>query len=91
MVKHPRIVAVPQRPWGPNIRFEMSKLNLKAAGFGSPVEWHQDWAFLPPYRWQESQMLMRLVRAWWHRLEQEDQRTDGASRLEGAKPEGISA
>ncbi len=47
MVRHPRIVAVLQKLWGPNIRFDISKLNLKAAGFGSPVEWHQDWAFYP--------------------------------------------
>ena len=47
MVKHPKIIAVLQRLWGPNIRFDLSKLNLKAAGFGSPVEWHQDWAFYP--------------------------------------------
>jgi phytanoyl-CoA hydroxylase len=47
MVRHPRIVAVLQRLWGPNVRFDLSKLNLKAAGFGSPVEWHQDWAFYP--------------------------------------------
>ena len=47
MVRHPKIVSVLQRLWGPNVRFDMSKLNLKAAGFGSPVEWHQDWAFYP--------------------------------------------
>jgi len=47
MVKHPKIVAVLQRLWGPNIRFDLSKLNLKAAGFGSSLEWHQDWAFYP--------------------------------------------
>ena len=23
------------------------KVNMKSAGFGSPVEWHQDWAFYP--------------------------------------------
>ena len=23
------------------------KLNMKSAGYGSPVEWHQDWAFYP--------------------------------------------
>ncbi|MFO0004491.1 MAG: phytanoyl-CoA dioxygenase family protein, partial [bacterium] len=33
--------------WGPDIRYDHSKLNLKSAGFGSPVEWHQDWAFYP--------------------------------------------
>ena len=47
MVRHPNIIAVLQRLWGPNVRFDLSKLNLKAAGFGSPVEWHQDWAFYP--------------------------------------------
>jgi phytanoyl-CoA hydroxylase len=47
MVRHPQIVAVLQKLWGPNVRFDLSKLNLKAAGFGSPVEWHQDWAFYP--------------------------------------------
>ena len=33
--------------WGPAIRFDISKLNLKSAGYGAPVEWHQDWAFYP--------------------------------------------
>ena len=32
---------------GPNIRGLGSKLNLQAAGVGSPVEWHQDLAFHP--------------------------------------------
>ena len=32
---------------GKNVRLHGSKLNLKAARFGSPVEWHQDWAFYP--------------------------------------------
>ncbi|MGE0314455.1 MAG: phytanoyl-CoA dioxygenase family protein [Lautropia sp.] len=33
---------------GPSgVRLHGSKLNLKAADFGSPVEWHQDWAFYP--------------------------------------------
>jgi phytanoyl-CoA hydroxylase len=32
---------------GPDVRLHGSKLNLKSAGFGSPVEWHQDWAFYP--------------------------------------------
>jgi len=47
MVRHPGILAVLQKLWGPNVRFDIAKLNLKAAGFGSPVEWHQDWAFYP--------------------------------------------
>ena len=32
---------------GPDLRLKSSKLNLKAAHYGSPVEWHQDWAFYP--------------------------------------------
>jgi ectoine hydroxylase-related dioxygenase (phytanoyl-CoA dioxygenase family) len=32
---------------GPNLRLHGSKLNMKAAGYGAPVEWHQDWAFYP--------------------------------------------
>ncbi len=30
---------------GPDVRQFGGKLNMKAAGFGSPVEWHQDYAF----------------------------------------------
>ncbi|MBI1779597.1 MAG: phytanoyl-CoA dioxygenase family protein [Proteobacteria bacterium] len=47
MVKHPGIVACLVALWGPNVRFDLSKLNMKSPGFGSPVEWHQDWAFYP--------------------------------------------
>ena len=47
MVRHPNILEVLKRLWGPSIRFDVSKLNLKAAGYGAPVEWHQDWAFYP--------------------------------------------
>ena len=32
---------------GPNIRLNTSKLNVKAAGYGAAIEWHQDWAFYP--------------------------------------------
>jgi ectoine hydroxylase len=32
---------------GPDLRLHTSKLNLKSAGFGAAVEWHQDWAFYP--------------------------------------------
>ena len=32
---------------GPGIRHFGSKLNMKSAGFGSAVEWHQDYAFSP--------------------------------------------
>ena len=47
LVRHPKIVAVLQDLWGPDIRFDTAKLNLKSAGFGAAVEWHQDWAFYP--------------------------------------------
>jgi ectoine hydroxylase-related dioxygenase (phytanoyl-CoA dioxygenase family) len=32
---------------GPSVRFLNSKLNMKSAGYGAAVEWHQDWAFYP--------------------------------------------
>ena len=47
LVRHPKILAVLQDLWGPDIRFDTAKLNLKCSGFGAPVEWHQDWAFYP--------------------------------------------
>ena len=47
VVRHPRILDCLKALWGPNIRFDTAKLNMKSAGFGAPVEWHQDWAFYP--------------------------------------------
>jgi ectoine hydroxylase-related dioxygenase (phytanoyl-CoA dioxygenase family) len=32
---------------GPDIRYQSGKLNMKVAGGGSPVGWHQDFAFYP--------------------------------------------
>ena len=32
---------------GPNIRLHTTKLNMKKAGYGAAVEWHQDYAFYP--------------------------------------------
>jgi phytanoyl-CoA hydroxylase len=32
---------------GGGLRLHGSKLNMKSAQYGSPVEWHQDWAFYP--------------------------------------------
>lgn len=32
---------------GPGLRLHTSKLNMKSAQYGAPVEWHQDWAFYP--------------------------------------------
>jgi phytanoyl-CoA hydroxylase len=39
--------AISQDLLGESVRLHGSKLNLKAPHFGSPVEWHQDWAFYP--------------------------------------------
>jgi hypothetical protein len=47
LTRHPKILAVLKDLWGPNIRFDTAKLNMKCAGYGAPVEWHQDWAFYP--------------------------------------------
>ncbi|TCZ64045.1 phytanoyl-CoA dioxygenase family protein [Roseicella aquatilis] len=47
LLRHPGILACLQDLWGPDIRFDTAKLNLKSAGFGAAVEWHQDWAFYP--------------------------------------------
>jgi phytanoyl-CoA hydroxylase len=47
LVSHPNVVKVLQALIGGDIRFDVSKLNLKAAGYGAAVEWHQDWAFYP--------------------------------------------
>jgi len=47
LIHHPRIVAVMEGLIGPGVRYDKSKLNMKSGGGGSPVEWHQDWAFYP--------------------------------------------
>ena len=46
-LRHPKIVDIADQLIGPGVRFQNTKLNMKSAGFGSPVEWHQDWAFYP--------------------------------------------
>ena len=59
--KDPRILEVATSLIGPNIRTSLAaidnnpsdkrkyglKVNIKWPGFGTPFEWHQDWAFLP--------------------------------------------
>lgn len=47
LVRDPRITDLLSQLIGPNLRLQNSKLNLKSAGYGAPVEWHQDWAFYP--------------------------------------------
>src|SRR5437764_14010732 len=41
-----KVVAILKELWG-SVRFDTGKLNMKSAGYGAPVEWHQDWAFYP--------------------------------------------
>ena len=47
MAEHPNLIAVLSRLIGPDLRLHGGKINIKAAEYGSPVEWHQDWAFYP--------------------------------------------
>src|SRR6185295_4997738 len=47
LMRHPRLVAVLTDLLGPDVRLHGSKINLKSPRYGSPVEWHQDWAFYP--------------------------------------------
>jgi ectoine hydroxylase-related dioxygenase (phytanoyl-CoA dioxygenase family) len=44
---HPKVLAIVGQLVGPAIACNGNKLNLKLADVGSPVEWHQDWAFYP--------------------------------------------
>ena len=47
LYRNPRLVGIVQKLVGPSVRLHGSKLNMKAPRYGSPVEWHQDWAFYP--------------------------------------------
>ena len=47
IVRSPAVIDILTRLIGPGLRLHGSKLNMKSAHFGSPVEWHQDWAFYP--------------------------------------------
>jgi len=44
--RNQKVVAILTDLWG-SVRFDTGKLNMKSAGYGAPVEWHQDWAFYP--------------------------------------------
>jgi ectoine hydroxylase-related dioxygenase (phytanoyl-CoA dioxygenase family) len=46
-LRSPVMVKALQQLLGESIRLHGSKLNLKSPRYGSPVEWHQDWAFYP--------------------------------------------
>jgi ectoine hydroxylase-related dioxygenase (phytanoyl-CoA dioxygenase family) len=47
LYRDPRILGIVQKLLGPDVRLHGSKINLKEPHYGSPVEWHQDWAFYP--------------------------------------------
>jgi ectoine hydroxylase-related dioxygenase (phytanoyl-CoA dioxygenase family) len=47
LTRHPRMLSVLQALLGTGVRLHGSKLNMKSPKYGSPVEWHQDWAFYP--------------------------------------------
>ena len=47
LAQHPALMNVVTRLIGPNVRLQNDKLNMKAAEYGAPVEWHQDWPFYP--------------------------------------------
>lgn len=47
IVRSKPVIDILTRLIGPGLRLHGSKLNMKSAHFGSPVEWHQDWAFYP--------------------------------------------
>jgi len=47
IVRSPAVIDILTKLIGPGLRLHGSKLNMKSAHFGSPVEWHQDWAFYP--------------------------------------------
>jgi phytanoyl-CoA hydroxylase len=43
----PKLLDIVEALLGPEIRMHGNKLNMKSAEFGSPVQWHQDFAFYP--------------------------------------------
>jgi ectoine hydroxylase-related dioxygenase (phytanoyl-CoA dioxygenase family) len=48
LANYPRMVSILEKLLGPSgVRLHGSKINLKEPHHGSPVEWHQDWAFYP--------------------------------------------
>ena len=47
LLRNPRILDVVEQLLGHGVRFQNTKLNMKSPEFGSPVGWHQDWAFYP--------------------------------------------
>ena len=46
-LRHPKVLDIVEQLIGSGVRTNGNKLNMKSPGFGSAVEWHQDWAFYP--------------------------------------------
>ncbi|MDB6095372.1 MAG: Phytanoyl-CoA dioxygenase [Verrucomicrobia bacterium] len=46
-IVNPNLLRIVSQLIGPDLTTNGNKLNLKLADGGSPVEWHQDWAFYP--------------------------------------------
>ena len=46
-LRNERVLDIVAQLIGPGIRTNGNKLNMKLSEMGSPVEWHQDWAFYP--------------------------------------------
>ena len=47
MIRKHEMIEVLKALVGPSFRVHQSKINMKSAEYGSPVEWHQDWLFYP--------------------------------------------
>ena len=47
IMRHAGILDIVEDLLGLGVRTNGDKLNMKSPQFGSPVEWHQDWAFYP--------------------------------------------
>src|SRR6195952_663733 len=47
IVRSEGVLDILKKLLGPGLRLHGSKLNMKSAQYGSPGEWHQDWAFYP--------------------------------------------
>lgn len=46
-LRHEKILAIVSQLIGPSLWTNGNKLNMKSGGGGSPVQWHQDWAWYP--------------------------------------------
>ena len=47
ILNHDGILDIVEELIGPGVRTNGDKLNMKSPHYGSPIEWHQDWAFYP--------------------------------------------